>query len=1144
MHSNHIVNKLNDHNFLRTILANLPAVAFVIAPDGAVIVAEGKSIPLMGLTREDIIGSNAAEYYAQYPGFEDKLHRVLQGETVSSSMITPTGRNLEVTYSPLHNDQGLICGVIGIAQDVTERLQQEKASRENQSRLRAIFESAQDSIFMKDRSLKYIEVSPAMERLFGLPASELIGRMDEELFGLEASIRLHEVDRRVLAGEVVNEEETMPVAGTPRTFHVIKVPLRDSDGSVTGLCGIARDITDRRKTEQELRDSEEKFRGITSAALDAVVMMDQNGRVSFWNDAARAIFGYSEQEALGQILHSLVAPGRYHTHHMMRNFTTRGESPLFGRILELTARRKSGEEFPVELSLSSFRLRDQWFAVGIARDITERKRAERQLRESEEKFSRAFQSNAALMAITNMQTNELIDVNETFLRVLGFNREEVIGKTTEQLGLFVDAEGRHAAAAQIGRQGSVRNFEATIRAKSGELRCGIFSGEKIVLQGIDCMLTVMADITERKRAERALSESEAAYRAIFENTGSATVIIEDDTTISLANSEFERLSGRTRDEVEGKMRWTQFVVAEDLDMMIANHHRRREDPETVPRAYEFRLRDRSGAIKCILLNVVMIAGTRKSVASLTDITERKQAEQRLLESENTYRAIFENTGNATMIIEGDTTISLVNTEFEKVTGYTKAETEGKIPWTELVVEEDVDRMLHQHLLRRSKPEVALKSYEFRLRQKSGAIKDILLTIDIIPGTDRSVASFVDITARKQAARDQEELQRQLQQSQKMEAIGTMAGGIAHDFNNILTGILGFTELVRTEIPERSEIHDNLNEVLKAGQRARDLVRQILSFSRRAESEKSLVSLVMIVKEALKMIRSVTPSRIAIQQNLTASPERAILADPTQMHQILLNLCINAADAMPEGGILGVALDEVEIQDKDQLEMMQLSPGRYLKLTVRDTGVGMLPEIREHIFEPYFTTKQVGKGTGMGLAVVHGVVKEHSGGIVVSSEPGRGTAFEIYLPVAEETLTNKTQPIPITAAGRESVLFVDDERMITNLQRTQLSRWGYRVTATENSITALSLFRANPEDFDLVITDQSMPGLTGLKLAQAIHETSPDTPIILCTGFDEDVTRAQADAIGINAVLVKPVTGTEFSRTIRRVLEEASRRSHM
>jgi PAS domain S-box-containing protein len=302
-----------------------------------------------------------------------------------------------------------------------------------------------------------------------------------------------------------------------------------------------------------------------------------------------------------------------------------------------------------------------------------------------------------------------------------------------------------------------------------------------------------------------------------------------------------------------------------------------------------------------------------------DITDRTRAEMALRASENTCRTIFENTGNVTVIVEKDTTVLLVNSRFEKLMGWSKEEVEGKMSWTQFVPPEDLDLMKATNRLRRENPDTVPKEYEIRLVDKSGTIKPARLNIDMIAGTTRSVVSVTDITASKLAQEEKERLQRQLQQSQKIEAIGTMASGIAHDFNNLLTGILGFAELASSEIPEDTEVYRNLTEVAKAGRRARDLVRQILSFSRKAETEKSLISLETIVKEALRLIRSVTPSHISIKQSFTASPARAILADPTQMHQMVMNICLNAADAMLDGGALEISLDEVQVRAESRLE---------------------------------------------------------------------------------------------------------------------------------------------------------------------------------------------------------------------------------
>jgi len=639
-----------------------------------------------------------------------------------------------------------------------------------------------------------------------------------------------------------------------------------------------------------------------------------------------------------------------------------------------------------------------------------------------------------------------------------------------------------------------------------------------------------------ERSKEALRESERKFRNMFA-THSAVMLLVDPPTGSIldANLAAEHFYGYSQTRLKSMNICDLNMLAPD---QVAEMWQKAAQKQN--NCFIFPQRLASGEIRTVEVHSSPFTQTGKRVlfSIIHDITDRARAETALRESENTYRTIFENTGNATVIIEEDTTVLLVNSKFEKLTGWSKDEVEGKMSWTQLVPPEDLDPMTARHHLRREDPDAVPKEYEIRMLDKSGTIKPARLNIDMIAGTTRSVVSVTDITASKLAQEERERLQRQLQQSQKMEAIGTMAGGIAHDFNNILAGILGFTELARSEVSEGSEICDNLTEVMQAGRRASDLVRQILSFSKRAETEKSAISLVAVVKEVLKLIRSVTPSHIIIKQDVTASAERSILADPTQMHQVVMNLCLNAADAMPNGGVLEILLEEVQVRAESRPEEKQMPPGYYLKLTVRDNGAGMPPEVQERIFEPYFTTKQVGKGTGMGMAVVHGVVKEHGGNIIVSSEPGKGTAIEIRLPIVEEVPDTRAVSAPEITMGSESILFVDDETMITNLQRSQLGKWGYRVTATESSATALNMFRANPQGFDLVITDLTMPDITGIKLAQAIHEISPSTPIILCTSFDEGISRANANTIGIHAILTKPITGAEFSRTIRMVLDEA------
>ncbi|WP_246014603.1 hybrid sensor histidine kinase/response regulator [Geomonas oryzae] len=383
-------------------------------------------------------------------------------------------------------------------------------------------------------------------------------------------------------------------------------------------------------------------------------------------------------------------------------------------------------------------------------------------------------------------------------------------------------------------------------------------------------------------------------------------------------------------------------------------------------------------------------------------------------------------------------------------------------------------------------------------------------------------------------------EKELRQAQKMEAIGTLAAGIAHDFNNILTSILGFTDMVLHKLPQDGAGRPEMEQVFTAAQRAADLVRQILSFSRRTEQERKPVHMLTVMDDALKLLRSSLPASIAIRKEVSVPPEAdKVRADATQLHQVLMNLCTNAYHAMlPQGGLLTVSLESVPADSPLLLPFPFLDPVDHLRLSVRDTGPGIESRILERIFDPYFTTKPAGQGTGLGLAVVQGIVKNHGGAISVHSEVGAGTCFEILLPVVVDEIVREEDVPEQMLQGRERILFVDDEESLTVLGRGILENLGYSVVTALSGMAALDLFRSNPAAFDLVITDLTMPGLSGKALAREITALRPGIPIILCTGFKETFEEADRE-VGIRACLMKPYTMKVLGHTIRQVLDTRS-----
>ena len=523
------------------------------------------------------------------------------------------------------------------------------------------------------------------------------------------------------------------------------------------------------------------------------------------------------------------------------------------------------------------------------------------------------------------------------------------------------------------------------------------------------------------------------------------------------------------------------------------------------------------------------------IGTLRDISDMKKAEEALWESEAKYRNLFENLYDIYYRTDNKGIITNISPSVEGYFGYTRDEVIGRY-----MKDFYIEPKEREDFLGLIMKDGHVNNFEARMRRKDGSIIWLSTNSKILKDADGHFTGVEgitrDVTELKRMEDEKNILEAQLRQAQKLESIGTLAGGIAHDFNNILSIIVGNTELAIDDVPEWHPANQNLTEIKQASLRARDLVKQILSFGRRSVEGKKTIHMSQLIAESLKLLRSSIPTTIEIRSNLSAGTD-TIMADPSQINQVLINLCSNAAYAMREkGGVLEVSLDNIRI-DKKKVSIYHASPpGNYLRLLVSDTGSGMAPEIVERIFDPYFTTKGVDEGNGIGLAVVHGIVASHAGVITASSEQGKGSSFQVLFPVTAMEVLPEVKTLINVPRGTERILLVDDEQQIVQTVKQMLERLGYQADARISNPEALEVFRKNPEAFDLVITDYTMPNMTGRDLAKKIMAIRPDIPIILCTGFSEQIDENQAKEMGIRAFVIKPIIMSEIARVIREVLE--------
>jgi PAS domain S-box-containing protein len=863
-------------------------------------------------------------------------------------------------------------------------------------------------------------------------------------------------------------------------------------------------------------------------------------RFTHWNPQMTAITGYSMEKINTLGWYQTMYPDPEVQKRVIERMVNMRESNDI-QAEEWLITTKSGEKKPLSISTSIINKEDgKVHVLAVMQDIALRKKAEEALKESEEKYRQLFQYAPSAIYELDFKNRKFISINDVMCAHTGYSREELM--QMDPFDLFTESsmkiyQERIKSLCEGHEVPSSQEYE--IKKKDGTTMFALLNINYDLENGIPVKArTIAHDITDRKLMEQALQESERKYRLLSDNVRDVIWTRDMNLRLTYTSPSIVEQQGYTVEESMARTpeeTWSPDslkLVGKALTEELEIEKKEKKDLSR-SRTLEVRVNCKDGSTIWTEAKMSFLRdqkGHPTGIIGVTrDISDRKQAEEALRESEEKYRTVLEANPNPVIVYDIEGKVIYFNPAFTRVFGWTLAERLGNK--MDIFVPEEAWKETKMMIKKVLAGEM-FSSIETLRYNKKGEIIPVSVSGAIYKDKNGnpigSVINLRDISHQKK-------LEAQLQQAQKMEAIGTLAGGIAHDFNNILSSVIGYTELALDNEKRGTFQHKNLQQILYSGNRAKDLVKQILTFSRQVDQKQKPIQVKPIVKEVLKMLRATIPSTVEIEQIVQSNA--LVMGDPTQIHQILMNLCANAAHAMEDnGGLLTVRLLDAELDSDFISNHPDLKPGPYINLTVTDTGHGISPDVVKKIFDPFFTTKE--KGTGMGLSVVHGIVRSHGGDIYVYSEPGKGSTFKVCLPVIESRFKPEERaesPIP---KGTERILFIDDEPAIMKLGKQTLESLGYDVVARNSSIEALELFKKKKDRFDLVITDMTMPNMTGEKLSEKLMQIRPDIPVILCTGFSSMIDEQKALDMGIRAFISKPILKREIAEAIRKVLDES------
>ncbi len=1025
-------------------------------------------------------------------------------------------------------------------EDLEQRNKFLEASIEEINQIRRALQKSEEKfseVFLKSpvpmaittvREGRYVDINDAYAKFMGYPREELLGNTSVQLGFVTDERRHFFLNEYRRKGVIENLELQLCVKGGELRyglFNTSKIIIGEEDYFLTQVA----DITERKKIEDQLLENEEKYRRITENMSDAVAEVDARGIVRYASPSHRRIVGVAPRDIIGISIFDGIHP---EDRDRIKDEFQEGVRSNTDREVEYRYRHTDGHY--VWLRSSSHAIYDLSGKLsGIiisSSDITKRRQAEETLRESEEVFTGLVNTLPDVIVRTDLE-GKILFINEYAFQINGYRRDEIEGQNILQ---YLDPEDQSIAVENFAlmMEGRSVPHEYHLITKDGrkipfEMNGNILRNEAGMPFGA---VVVCRNISERKQTEDVIRKSEERFRRITENMSDLVCEVDAQSIFKYASPSHLRILGYAPQELLGRPVYEN-VHPEDMERILNEGGQGVRGGEE--REMEYRYRHKDGRyiwLRSIGHSIRNAAGEHTgAVINSSNITERRQAEESLRTSEERYRTIFESTATANIIVAEDATILKANNNFARLVGYTKEELEGKLSWTIFVVKEDLDMVKSNQKKRSIDPESAPASYELRAVNRKGEIRELFMSVAVIPETKESVVSLIDLTERNQ-------LEKRFIQSQKMESVGRLAGGVAHDFNNMLSVIIGNTEMAMKQVKPSDAVHKPLQEILNAGTRSADLTRQLLAFARKQTVSPRVLNLNDTVASILKMLQRLIGEDI----HLTWSPGIKlwrVRIDPSQVDQLLANLAVNARDAIEKTGRITIESFNETCDATFCKDRPECVPGDYVVLTVTDSGCGMSKETLASIFEPFFTTKKEGQGTGLGLATVYGIVKQNGGFISVQSEPGQGAAFSIYLPryVDEDREDIDLEEEACVPGGTETILVVEDSMTVLQMCKTMLEILGYQVLVANGKDQAFKLVHEYEGKIDLLLTDVVMPDMNGKELSERIIAVKPNLKCLYMSGYTADVIARQGILEEGIKFIAKPFSMRDLAAKIRDVL---------